>query len=71
MARGEEWVDEEEKERLEKEESIRLAEENRVADLREHCAKKGLDFEKENKKYLATVAKKEAKKNKKAAKVKK
>ena len=55
-------------ERLEKEEALRLTEENRIADLKEKCAKKGLDFEKENQKYLAKVAKKEAKKNKKAAK---
>ena len=68
LARGEEWIDEEEMERLEKEEALRLTEENRIADLKEKCAKKGLDFEKENQKYLAKVAKKEAKKNKKAAK---
>ena len=59
----------EELERLEREEAIRLTEENRIKDLKEKCAKKGLDFEKENAKYLAKVAKKEAKKNKKAAKV--
>ena len=54
--------------RQEKEEAGRLIEENRIKDLKEKCAKKGLDFEKENQKYLAKVAKKEAKKNKKAAK---
>lgn len=68
LARGEEWVDEEELERLEKEEAIRLTEENRIKDLKEKCARKGLDFDKENAKYLAKIAKKEAKKNKKAAK---
>ena len=68
LARGEEWIDEEAQERLEKEEALRLAEENRVADLKEKCARKGLDFETENQKYLAKVAKKEAKKNNKTAK---
>ena len=66
LARGEEWVDEEELERLEREEAIRLTEENRIKDLKEKCAKKGLDFDKENAKYLAKIAKK----TKKAAKTK-
>ncbi len=66
LARGEEWIDEEERERLEKEESERKAEEDRVADLRERCSKKGLDFDAENAKYLAKKAKKDAKKAKKA-----
>ena len=61
LARGEEWIDEEEKERLELEEAERLTEENRIADLKEKCAKKGLDFEKENQKYLAKKAKKDKK----------
>lgn len=68
LARGEEWIDEEELERRELEEAARLTEENRIKDLKEHCAKKGLDFEKENQKYLAKIAKKQAKKNKKTAK---
>lgn len=71
LARGEEWVDEEEQERLERDEALRLTEENRIKDLKEKCAKKGLDFEKENAKYLAKVAKKQTKAAKKAAKVKK
>lgn len=70
LARGEEWVDEEELERLEKEEALRLTEENRIKDLKAKCAKKGLDFETENAKYLAKLAKKEAKKSKKTAKAK-
>lgn len=65
LARGDEWVDEEEKERLELEEAARLTEENRIKDLKEYCAKKGLDFDKENAKYLAKQAKKAAKKAKK------
>ena len=71
LARGEEWVDEEEQERLAIEEAQRLTEENRIKDLKEKCAKKGLDFDKENQKYLDKVAKKQAKHNKKASKVKK
>lgn len=64
LARGEEWIDEEELERLKIEEAQRLTEENRIRDLKEKCEKKGRDFEKENAKYLAKVAKKEAKKTK-------
>ena len=68
LARGEEWVDEEELERLALEEAARLTEENRIKDLKERCAKKGLDFDKENAKYLAKQSKKAAKKEKKAKK---
>lgn len=64
-ARGEVWVDPEEAERLQWEEAERLAEENRIADLKEKCQKKGLDFDKENEKYLKKMAKKKAKKEKK------
>ena len=67
IARGEEWIDPEELERREAEESERIHEENRIADLKEYCRKKGLDFDTENAKYLA---KQEAKAKKKAAKVK-
>ena len=41
------------------EENARIHEENRIADLKEHCAKKGLDFDVENAKYLAKQAKKQ------------
>ena len=47
------------------------AEENRVRELRETCARKGLDFETENQKYLAKRAAKDAKKAAKKAKQKK
>lgn len=57
-ARGETWIDPEEQERLDNEQAAILAEENRIADLKEHCAKKGLDFDTENAKYLARQAKK-------------
>lgn len=59
MARGEEWIDPAELESREAEENARIHEENRIADLKEHCAKKGLDFDVENAKYLAKQAKKQ------------
>jgi hypothetical protein len=65
LARGEEWVEPEELERREHERAAREREENRIADLKELCAKKGLDFETENAKYLAKEAKKTARKQKK------
>ena len=72
LAKGEEWIDPEEQERREKEQTDRQREENRIHDLQELCAKKGLDFETENAKYLAAqeakqrkAAEKKAKKTKK------
>ena len=62
LAKGEEWIDPEEAEQREKERLEREAEENRIHDLKELCQKKGLDFETENRKYLAKLAKKQAKK---------
>lgn len=62
LAKGEEWIDPEEAEQREKERLEREAEENRIHDLKELCEKKGLDFETENAKYLAKLAKKQAKK---------
>ncbi len=73
LARGEEWVEPEELERREQEQAERKREENRIHDLRERCAKRGLDFDTENAKYLAKQAKraeKEAAKQAKHAKVK-
>jgi len=64
IARGEEWIDPEELARIEAEENARITEENRIADLKEHCAKKGLDFDTENEKYLAKQAKKQKAKTK-------
>jgi len=61
LARGEEWIDPEELARLENEQMEAEAEENRIADLREKCARRGLDFDTENAKYLAKKAKKQAK----------
>lgn len=68
IARGEEWIEPEELERMEQEEAERIHEENRIHDLKEKCKKKGLDFDTENAKYLAKV---EKKKQKQLAKAKK
>lgn len=65
LARGEEWVEPEELERREAEAAELQREEDRVHDLKERCARKGLDFDAENAKYLA---KQEAKRQKEAAK---
>ena len=62
LARGEEWIEPEELERMEQEKAAVIREENRIADLKAKCAKKGLDFDTENVKYLAMQAKKAAKK---------
>ena len=59
LARGEEWIDPAEAERIEQEKAAVLREENRIADLKAKCAKKGLDFDAENAKYLTKQAKKE------------
>ena len=64
LARGETWIEPAEQERLDAEEAERVHEENRIADLKAKCAKKGLDFDAENEKYLEKQAKKAAKKKK-------
>ena len=61
-ARGEVWISPEELEEREREENARLAEEARIADLKTKCAKRGLDFDTENRKYLDKKAKKANKK---------
>lgn len=68
LARGEEWIDPEEQERLDAEHADAQREANRIADLKAHCQKKGLDFDTENAKYLA---KQEAKRRKAKQKVRK
>lgn len=60
-ARGEVWVSPDEKIKLEEAQREKEYEENRIADLKEKCLKKGLDFETENKKYLEKKAEKERK----------
>ena len=63
--RGEVYVAPEEQDRLEMEAAAKEMEAARVAELKEKCAKKGLDFEAENQKYLDKLAAKQAKKRKK------
>ena len=58
LARGETWIEPTEQERLDAEEAERIHEENRIADLKAKCARKGLDFDTENAKYLEKQAKK-------------
>jgi GPH family glycoside/pentoside/hexuronide:cation symporter len=60
-ARGEVYVSSEEKARLEQEEQERIAEEKRIEELKERCAKKGLDFAVEEGKYQKKLAEKAAK----------
>ena len=57
------WIEPDERLRLEEEENNRLVEEARVAELKERCEKKGLNFEEENAKFLE----KKAEADKKAA----
>lgn len=64
LARGETWIEPTEQERLDAEKAERIHEENRIADLKAKCARKGLDFDTENAKYLEKQAKKAAKKKK-------
>ena len=54
----EEWIEPEEIARREREEADRIQEQNRIHDLEERCAKKGLDFETENRKYLEKQSRK-------------
>lgn len=65
---GIEYIPADELERREIEAQEREAEEIRIRELKEKCAKKGLDFDTENQKVLDKRAKKQAKANAKAAK---
>ena len=51
LAKGEEWIEPEERLLREEEEAERLSEEARKAELKAKCEKKGLDFEKEEAAY--------------------
>ena len=64
-ARGEVYISPEEKAALEQAESDRLAEENRIRELKAKCQKKGLDFATEEAKYQKALAAKKAKAKKK------
>ena len=67
-ARGEVYVSPEERAALEQAELDRVAEENRVKELKAHCAKKGLSFETEEAKYQQKLAERKAKEAAKAKK---
>lgn len=67
-AKGVEYVSPEELAAREQEENDRIAEENRLKELREKCEKKGLSFEEEEAKYQAKLAAKQAKEVAKAKK---
>ncbi len=67
-ALGIEYIPADELERREREEADRMAEENRIAELKASCAKRGLDFETENQKVLDKRARKQAKAERRAAK---
>ena len=69
-ARGEIYISQEEREALEQAENDRLAEENRIAELKAKCEKKGLKFEEEEAKYQAKLAARKAKEAAKHAKKK-
>ncbi|MCC8099284.1 MAG: MFS transporter [Clostridiales bacterium] len=61
-AQGIEYIPAQELERMEKEAQKAEAEENRIRELKEYCAKHGKDFDIENQKVLDKRAKKAAKK---------
>lgn len=67
-AKGIEYISPEEKAAKEQEELDRKAEENRIAELKARCAKKGLSFDEEEAKYQQKLAEKKAKAEAKAAK---
>lgn len=67
-AQGIEYVSPEEQAAREQAEQERIAEENRIKELREKCEKKGLSFDEEEAKYQAKLAEKKAKEEAKAAK---
>lgn len=67
LARGEKWVEPEERKRLEEEENARIVEQQRVEQLKLDCQKSGLNFEEENAKYLAKQKELEAAKEAKEA----
>lgn len=65
LAKGEEWIEPEDAERIERDRLEKETEENRIQDLKERCLRKGLDFEKENERYLQKAAQKRNNKKKK------
>lgn len=67
-ARGEVYVSPEEKAAMEQAEQERKSEENRIAELKAKCEKKGLSFEAEEAKYQTKLAERKTKAEAKAAK---
>ena len=53
LAAGGEWIDPAERMRMEQEKAEIEAEENRIAELKAYCEKKGLSFEEQEAKYQA------------------
>ncbi|MBD5512436.1 MAG: MFS transporter [Lachnospiraceae bacterium] len=66
-ARGEVYLTAEEKEAIETAEQEKKAEEIRIRELKEKCAKQGLNFQEEEAKYQARIAEKKAKEDAKRA----
>lgn len=66
--RGEVYLSPEEQDRMEIEAAAREMEESRIADLKEKCAKRGLDFQEEEARYQKKLAEKKAKAEAKADK---
>lgn len=66
-ALGIEYIPSYERERREQEELKRIAEEERIKELKAYCARTGKDFDTENQKFLNKRAKKEARKAAKKA----
>ena len=67
-AQGIEYVSPQEQAAREQAEQDRIAEENRIKELKARCEKKGLSFDEEEAKYQARLAAKKAKEDAKAAK---
>ena len=60
LAAGGQWIEPEERLRMEQEEAERAAEEARKEELRAYCRKKGLSYEREEEKYQKKLADKKA-----------
>lgn len=67
-AQGREWFSQEELATMEQEKNDKIAEENRVRDLKEKCLRKGLNYEEEEKKYQQKLAEKKRREEEKRAK---
>ncbi len=71
LANGEEWIEPEERLRIEEAEAEAAAEEQRKTELKAKCEKKGLNYEEEESKYQAAQAEKKRIAEEKAAAKKK